>query len=133
MGKIEIGVKGIKEMVVEKKDLASVLGNIGAEVLSTHRVVLLMEQAARDALRGRLPHGKMTVGTLINMKHLAAAPLGAKVRAEARLREIHGRRLVFDVVAYDAFEKISEGINEHFIVSVDRFLDKVKKKERGVK
>jgi fluoroacetyl-CoA thioesterase len=130
MSEIEIGLKGKKEMVVQKQDLASAMGNIGAEVLSTHGVVLLMEHAARDAIKGRLPEGKITVGTLINMKHFAATPLGAKVRAEARLREIDRARLVFDVVVYDEFEKISEGVNERFIVSVDKFLEKVKKKQK---
>lgn len=129
MSQIKIGLKGRKEMMVERQDLASTMGNIGAEVLSTHRVVLLMEMAARDALEGCLPDGKITVGTLINMKHLAATPLGTRVRAEARLTEVEGRRLVFDVVAYDEFEKISEGVNERFIVSVDKFLERVKKKQ----
>jgi len=129
MSEIKIGLKGRKEMTVERQDLASAMGNIGAEVLSTHRVVLLMEMAARDALEGCLPDGEITVGTLINMKHLAATPLGTRVRAEARLTEVEGRRLVFDVVAYDEFEKISEGVNERFIVSVDKFLERVKKKQ----
>lgn len=71
----------------------------------------------------------MTVGTLIHMRHLAATPLGAKVRAEAHLTEIDRARLVFEVVVYDEFEKISEGINERFIVSVKKFLGKVKKKQ----
>ncbi len=133
MSEIDVGLKAIKEMVVEPQDLASFMGNVGADVLSTHRVVLLMEQAARDSLEGLLPDGKITVGTLINMKHLAATPLGSKVRAEARLREIDRARLVFDVVAYDEFEKIAEGVNERFIVSLDKFLEKVKMKQISLK
>ncbi len=129
MPEIEIGLKGTEEMVVEKKDLASFMGNMGADVLSTHRVVLLMEQAARKAIEGRVPEGKMTVGTVIHMRHLAATPLGRKVRAEAHLREIDRARLVFDVVVYDEFEKISEGVNERFVVSVEKFLGKVKRKQ----
>ncbi len=129
MPEIEIGLKGTEEMVVEKKDLASFMGNMGADVLSTHRVVLLMEQAARKAIEGRVPEGKMTVGTVIHMRHLAATPLGIKVRAEAHLREIDRARLVFDVVVYDEFEKISEGVNERFVVSVEKFLGKVKRKQ----
>jgi hypothetical protein len=60
-----------------------------------------------------VPQGKKTVGTVIHMRHL---------------REIDRARLVFDVVVYDAFEKISEGVNERFIVSVEKFLEKVRKK-----
>jgi len=129
MTAFEIGSKGEKEIVVQPEDLANFVGNIGAEVLSTPRVILLMEQAALDAVEDALPEGKITVGTLINVKHFAATPLGGKVRAEAYLREIDGRRLVFDVAAYDEFEKISEGVNERFIVSIDKFLEKVKKKQ----
>ena len=95
----EIGLKGEKMTVVQPEDLASFGGNEGAEVLSTPRLVHLMEEAARDAVASVLPEGKMTVGTLINMKHLAATPIGKKVRAEAYLREVDGRRLVFDVAA----------------------------------
>lgn len=129
MPEIEIGLKGTKEMVVERKDLASFVGNIGADVLSTQRIVVLMERAAMNAIEGLLPEGKMTVGTTINMKHLAATPLGVRVRAEARLTEIDGRRLVFEVMVYDEFEKIAEGENGRFIVSVEKFLEKIKMKQ----
>jgi predicted thioesterase len=128
MAEIEVGLKGIKEMVVERQDLASVMGNVGAEVLSTHRVVLLMELAARKTIEDRLPEGMMTVGTFIRIQHLAAAPLGSKVRAEARLKEVEGRRLVFDVAVFDETEKLAEGENEQLIVSVDKFLSRIKKK-----
>jgi predicted thioesterase len=103
MPRVEVGLRGEEKMVVERSDLASMMGNIGAEVLSTHRVVLLMELAARNAIKDCLPEGKMTVGTFIRIQHLAATPLGSKVRAEASLREIDGRRLVFDVAVYDKF------------------------------
>ena len=129
MSNIQMGLKGKEEMIVERSDLASVMGNIGAEVLSTHRVVLLMELAARNAIKQSLPEGKMTVGTFIRIQHLAATPLGSKVRAEASLKEIDGRKLVFDVAAYDEFEKIAEGENEQLIVSIDKFLIRVRKKE----
>jgi fluoroacetyl-CoA thioesterase len=128
MSNIQMGLKGKEEMIVERSDLASMMGNIGAEVLSTHRVVLLMELAARNAIKDCLPEGKMTVGTFIRIQHLAATPLGSKVRAEASLREIDGRRLVFDVAVYDKFEKIAEGENEQLIVSIDNFLARIKKK-----
>lgn len=125
---IEIGVKGEEEMVVGQEDLASMMGNIGAEVLSTHRVVLLMELASRNAIKASLPEGKMTVGTFIQIRHLAATPLGSKVRAEAHLKAIDGRRLIFNVTAYDEFEKIAEGENEHLIVSIDKFLARIERK-----
>jgi predicted thioesterase len=129
MPNIQIGLRGVEEMTVGRQDLASMMGNIGAEVLSTHRVVLLMELAARNAIKDRLPEGMMTVGTFIRIQHLAASPLGSRVRAEAFLKKVDGRKLVFDVVARDEFEKIAEGENEHLMVSIDKFLDRVKTKK----
>jgi len=128
MPHIQTGLKGQKEMVVEHQDLASVMGNIGAEVLSTHRVVLLMEMAARNAIKDCLPEGKMTVGTFVRIRHLAAAPLGSKLWAEAQVRKVEGRRLFFEVAVYDEFEKIAEGENEQLIVSIKNLLAKVIKK-----
>ena len=129
MDEIRIGLRGSKEIVVTEKDLASVTGNIGADVLSTHCVVLLMELASRSAIEGLLPEGKMTVGTQINIRHFGAVPLGARVRAESFLTEISGRRLLFDVTAYDDFEKIAEGRNEQLIVPVAGFLRKIRWKK----
>ncbi|MBP1739770.1 MAG: thioesterase [Deltaproteobacteria bacterium] len=129
MDEIRIGLRGSKEFVVTEKDLASVTGNIGADVLSTHCVVLLMELASRSAMEGLLQEGKMTVGTQINIRHFGAVPLGARVKAESILTEINGRRLLFDVTAYDDFEKIAEGRNEQLIVPIAGFLRKVRWKK----
>jgi fluoroacetyl-CoA thioesterase len=125
---IRPGLKGLQEIVVARKDLASAVGNIGAEVLSTHRVVLLMELASRKAVEDFLPPGKMTVGTRISIRHVAAAPLGSRVRVESVLKEVDGRRHLFEVAAYDEFEKLAEGQNELLIISVDAFLARLKAK-----
>jgi len=122
------GLFGQKEMVVEEEHLASVMGNVGVEVLSTHCVVLLMELASRNAVESLLEKGQMVVGTWIGIRHLAAVPKGLKVRAESRLAEISGRKLTFDVVVFDPNEKIAEGVNEMLIVSADKFLERVKRK-----
>jgi fluoroacetyl-CoA thioesterase len=122
------GLFGQKEMVVEERHLASVMGNVGVEVLSTHCVVLLMELASRNAVESMLGEGQMVVGTWIGVRHLAAVPKGLKVRAESRLTEISGRKLTFDVVVYDPKEKIAEGVNELLIVSSYKFLERVKRK-----
>jgi fluoroacetyl-CoA thioesterase len=101
---------------------------VGVEVLSTHCVVLLMELASRNAVEKFLGHGQMVVGTWIGIRHLAAVPKGCKVRAESHLKEIEGRKLTFDVAAYDPYEKIAVGRNELLMVSKDRFLERVKQK-----
>ncbi|NTV59262.1 MAG: thioesterase [Deltaproteobacteria bacterium] len=128
MNPLSPGLFGQKEMVVEEQHLASVMGNVGVEVLSTHCVVLLMELASRNAVESLLEKGQMVVGTWIGIRHLAAVPKGLKVRAESRLTEISGRKLTFDVVVFDPNEKIAEGVNEMLIVSADKFLERVKRK-----
>ena len=125
---LEIGLKGRREMVVLKKHLASFTGNLNADVLSTHRVVLLMELSARDAINGRVPEGKITLGTRIDIRHFAAAPLGAKVHAEARLKAVLGNRLIFQVAAFHGLEKLAEGENEQIVVSLERFKRRFQKK-----
>ena len=131
MGRVEVGMKGHQEIVVGQKDLASFMGNIRAEVLSTPRLIALLEEAARTATEEHLPAGSMTVGILVNVRHFAATPPGLKVRAEAFLKEVDGRRLVFEVVAHDEFEKVAGGEHERFIVSRDKFLEKVNRKRTG--
>ena len=128
MNLLSPGLSGQKEMVVEEQHLASVMGNVGVEVLSTHCVVLLMELASRNAVESLLEKGQMVVGTWIGIRHLAAVPKGLKVRAESRLTEISGRKLTFDLVVFDPNEKIAEGVNEMLIVSADKFLERVKRK-----
>jgi len=128
MNLLSPGLFGQKEMVVEEQHLASVMGNVGVEVLSTHCVVLLMELASRNAVESLLEKGQMVVGTWIGIRHFAAVPKGLKVRAESRLTEISGRKLTFDVVVFDPNEKIAEGVNEMLIVSADKFLERVKRK-----
>jgi fluoroacetyl-CoA thioesterase len=125
---LEIGLKGRRKMVVLKKHLASFTGNLNADVLSTHRVVLLMELSARDAINGRIPEGKITLGTRIDIRHFATAPPGAKVHAEARLKAVLGNRLIFQVAAFHGLEKLAEGENEQIVVSLERFKSRISKK-----
>ena len=125
---LHIGLVGEKEMIVTESDLASFAGNIGADVLSTHCVVLLIELAAREAIKGRIQEGKITLGKRVEIRHLAAAPIGSRVRAVARLTAMEGRKLFFQVAAYDDVDKLAEGENEQIIVSQDAFLKKVKRK-----
>ena len=125
---LHTGLRGEKEMTVTQSDLASFAGNIGAETLSTHCVVLLMEMAARQAIAGHIPKGKITLGTHIDIRHFAAAPIGSRVRAVARLIALEGRKLHFYVAAYDEFKKLAEGENEQIIVSPNAFLEKLQHK-----
>jgi predicted thioesterase len=76
-----------------------------------------------------LPEGYTTVGTSVNIKHLAATPVGMEVIAKTELIEIDGRRLVFKVEAFDEVDKIGEGIHERFIVDEERFMKKNEEKK----
>jgi len=122
------GLEGERELVVSLGHLSSATGNFGSDVLSTHEVVLLMELAAREAVRDRLPEGMITVGTRVDIRHMAAAPLGARVQARARLLEVKGRRLRFHVEALDRYETLARGENEQLVVRRDAFLERVRRK-----
>lgn len=108
---------------------ASALGNPGVEVFGTPFVVALLENAAAALLHPHLPAGASSVGTLVEMRHLAATPVGMTVRARATVLETDGKRFLFAVEAWDEKEKIAEGRHERFVVQdLQKFLARVMKK-----
>jgi fluoroacetyl-CoA thioesterase len=125
------GLSGKSEMTVKNEDVVSQLGGIEADVLSTPKLVQLMEAAAIEAIQTFIPSDQLTLGTQMKIKHLSATPLGMKVVAHALLKEVNKNRLLFLVDAYDEVEKIAEGEHERVIVSKERFLEKVRKKRAG--
>ena len=108
--------------------LASTVGSGGLDVLATPALIALMEHAARNAVEPHLPADQTTVGVHIDVRHLAASPLGAQVRVRAELIELSGRRLIFRVEAFDAHEKIGEGTHERAIVDPARLLSRASAK-----
>jgi fluoroacetyl-CoA thioesterase len=118
------GLTARVEMLVEDKDTASGYGSGGVDVFSTPAMIALMENAARSAVDQHLPKGYITVGTRLDVSHIAATPVGMKVYAEARLIEVDGNRLTFNVQAYDRKEKIGEGRHQRCIVNVERFMQR---------
>ncbi len=125
------GLTGKAEMVVCEEDLVSHLGNLPIHVLSTPRLIQLMEEAALHAIADFLPTDQWSLGTRINIKHLAATPLGMRVTAHALLKEIQKNRLLFLIDAYDEREKVAEGEHERVLVSKDLFYQKIEKKKSG--
>jgi fluoroacetyl-CoA thioesterase len=87
-----------------------------------------MEKVSRDLLFEMLEAGKDSVGTVVNVKHLGAAPMGTTVTFRSKLVGLDGRRATFEVEAFDAQEKIGEGLHERFIITVANFAEKMKKK-----
>ena len=116
---------------VSEEITAHRFGNEGFHVLATPIIVAWFEEAARTLAAAHLEPGLGTVGSLITAKHLAATPVGMRVHVTATLREVDGRRLLFDLEARDDKEKIAEGQNERFIVNLERFLNKVAQKQRS--
>ena len=121
---MEIGVKGYEEQIVEKKDTAGVYGSGTLDVFATPAMIALMEKNCLNSVAPHLEAGMGTVGTEICVKHLAATPIGMKVRCESTLTEIDRRRLVFSVCAYDEVGKIGEGTHERFIIDSEKFQKK---------
>jgi fluoroacetyl-CoA thioesterase len=115
------GLTGEATTIVVHENTAASVGAGGVEVFGTPMMIALMENAAWRAVANNLEEGDVTVGTVVNVRHLAATPLGQHVRAIAELIEIDGRRLIFNVEAYDEKRKIGEGQHERFIVNLVRF------------
>jgi predicted thioesterase len=110
---------------------ADALGNAGVMVLATPFLVGMLEDVAGAVLRPHLPQGAGTVGTMIEMRHLAATPVGMTVRAKATLLEADGRRYLFSVEAWDPIEKIAEGRHERFVIPrLEKFLQRALAKAR---
>jgi len=122
---LKIGMVGEASTLVVHENTAASVGAGGVEVFGTPMMVALMENAAWGAVSRDLDKGDVTVGTLVNVSHLAATPLGQQVRAIAELIEIDGRRLVFRVEAYDEKRKIGEGQHERYVVNLERFLKRL--------
>lgn len=118
---MELGAVGEASWLVEERHLASAVGSGAAAVFSTPMLVALCEEAARQLVDPTLPPGQQTVGTWVNIRHLAATPPGMRVTARARLVETDRRRLRFEVEAWDEVEKVGEGEHERFIIDTDRF------------
>jgi fluoroacetyl-CoA thioesterase len=125
------GLTGKSEMIVKEEDLVSQLGNVAVAVLSTPRLIQLLEAAAVDAIRDLIPLDQVSLGTEVRMKHLSATPLGMKVTANALLNRVGKNRFFFLVDAYDEKEKVAEGEHERVLVSKERFLQRLEKKRAG--
>jgi predicted thioesterase len=97
-------------------------------VYATPALVALMENASVRALEGHLPPGATSVGGQIDLRHLAATPVGMKVRARAELAEVHGRKLVFRIQAWDEVELVGEASHVRFIIDEAVFMTKVNAK-----
>jgi predicted thioesterase len=111
-----------KRMIVSEKDTARSYGSGDVDVLATPVMIAMMENAAVACLEGILDEGHISVGTGIDIKHMAASPVGVEIVARATICSVDGRLLVFHVEAWDNIEKVGEGRHTRFLVEEARFL-----------
>jgi predicted thioesterase len=122
---IQPGLSAEVEITVSETDTAAHLGSGLVPVYATPALIALMENAAVRTLEGNLPKGQTTVGGQIDVRHLAATPVGMKVRARAELVKVDGRKLTFRIQAWDEAEKIGKADHIRYIVDEDNFMAKV--------
>lgn len=124
---LKLGITYESKQIVEEKNTAAAYGSGSIFVFATPAMIGLMENAALKCADEYLPEGFSTVGTELNVKHIAATPMGMEAKAVAELIEIDGRRLVFRVEAFDEDKKIGTGTHERFIIDVEKFMSKLNK------
>jgi len=131
---IEPGLVGEYTTVVKESDTAAAVagGNL-PPVLSTPRVVSLLETTAHSAIEEFLAEGQTSVGVSVQLNHTAATPVGIQVRFRLELLEVDGRRLRFKVEAWDEVEQFASGEHERFIIDYSRFAERLEKKVQSLK
>ena len=125
---LEPGLTNEVRREVTEEITARAMGSGGVRVLGTPALLMLMEQAALQAVEGHLEAGQTTVGTHLDVRHLAATPVGMTVTVRARLVAVDGRRISFAVEAEDEREPVGKGTHERFVVDTARFLARVSDK-----
>ena len=124
------GITGQGETIVTQENTAKIVGSGELDVFATPAMIALMEETAYKSVAGELDAGMGSVGTLMNVKHVAATPVGMKVTCQTELEEVDGRRLVFRVEARDEAGLIGEGVHERFIVENEKFQKKANSKNQ---
>lgn len=122
---IEPGILNSIEKIVEQKDTASSYGSGLIDVFATPAMVGLMENTAQSSLIAYLPPGSITLGIEISVKHMKATPVGMKVRCESKLVRVEGKKLYFELNAWDEKGQIGSGTHTRYIIQVEEFMKKL--------
>ena len=122
---------GSAELVVGDEHTAPRVGSGRVRVLATPVMINLIEAAALAAIEHRLPAGSQSLGTRLDVRHIAATPVGMRVRATARVERVEGRTVTFRVEAHDERELIGDGVHERVVVNVAKFDQRVQRKNSG--
>ena len=121
---ITVGMKGEVSSFVEREDTAKEVGSGDLLVYATPCMAALMEGAACEAIAEALSDSQTTVGTLLNIEHLSATPVGMDVRAEAVVTAVEGKVITFEVHAFDEAGEIGKGTHKRAIVNAQKFLER---------
>jgi len=128
MKSIPIGTTHESTVLVTDENAVSFLGVEGARVLGTPYMIGYLEMTARDSVKPFLEEGYDTVGARVDVRHLAATPIGMRVTFRSELTAVEDRRLHFKVEAFDQKDKIAEGTHERAIINVARFAARLQSK-----
>lgn len=128
MEELKAGLRGEVSSLVEPQDTAQEVGSGSLKVFATPCMVAMMEGAACEAIAPCLPEGQTSVGTRLDISHTSATPVGLEVWAEAVLTAVEGRKLTFQVRAFDEKGEIGQGTHERVLVAEQKFLDKTYEK-----
>lgn len=128
MSELQVGMKHQMQARVDDATAINFLGEGGPRVLATPALIMSLEMTSRNLAKAHLEDGYDTVGTHVDVKHLAATPVGMDVTYQAELVAVDGRKLRFRVEAHDQKEKVGEGYHERAIINVAKFAERVRAK-----
>ena len=131
MATIPVGLQGELRRQVTDDIAINFLGLDGARVLGTPFMINLIEMTCRDSILPLLDAGFDSVGTEVNVKHLAATPLGMHVTFKSEVIAVDDRRIRFKVAAFDDKEQVADGTHERFVINIERFAKRLKEKMQG--
>jgi len=125
---LKVPMYGEARTRVTGENTALKFGSGKVDVFGTPAMIALMEEASINTVDKNLPDGYATVGSELNIKHIAATPEGMNVTASAELIEINGKKLTFKIEAFDEAEKIGGGIHQRYIIELDKFRNRARTK-----
>src|SRR5919201_3055337 len=128
LSRLRPGLRGEAALLVGEEHTAPRVGSGAVHVLATPVMINLMEAAALAAVEELLPPGHQSLGTVLNVRHIAATPVGMRVRASATVQRVDGRTIYFTVEAHDERELIGEGTHERVVVDVAKFDQRIRRK-----
>lgn len=129
---LPVGLRNEVVFVVEEQNTAAHIGSGSLRVLATPSMIGMMERVSHALIARQLPEGYSSVGTMVDIRHLAPTPINARVRILSQVVEVDVRKVTLHVEAWDDQEKVGEGTHQRVIIDVQRFLQRVNEKQRQI-